>query len=60
MITKNNKYDHKQVYVDFEHVNAHGQPALKCVDTKKWIQWISKKDLPLICRIELDENKHTC
>jgi hypothetical protein len=57
MITKNSKYDDKQVYVDYEHVNAHGQPALKCVESNKWIQWISKKDLPHLLRIELHENK---
>ena len=57
MITKNNKYDDVEVYVDFKHVNAHGQPALKCKQSNKWIQWISKKDLPLICRIDLYANK---
>tara|TARA_R110000782_G_C14567618_1_gene386949 strand:+ start:371 stop:559 length:189 start_codon:yes stop_codon:yes gene_type:complete len=46
MITKNKKYDNCEVYVDHKHTNAHGQPALKCKDTGKWIQWVSKKDLP--------------
>ena len=56
MITKNTKYDHEQVYVDYEHTNAHGQPALKCKQSNKWIQWISKRDLPHLLRIELYEN----
>ena len=55
MITKNKKYDHCEVYVDYEHLNAHGQPALKCKQTNKWIQWVSKKDLPYLLRIEMHE-----
>jgi len=55
MITKNTKYDNEQVYVDYEHTNAHGQPALKCKNTNKWIQWVSKKDLPFILRMEMHE-----
>ena len=55
MITKNTKYDNAEVYVDYEHVNAHGQPALKCKHTNKWIQWVSKKDLPHLLRIEMHE-----
>ncbi len=55
MITKNTKHDNAEVYVDYKHVNAHGQPALKCKDTDKWIQWVSKKDLPHLLRMEMHE-----
>lgn len=55
MITKNTKHDNAEVYVDYAHTNAHGQPALKCKDTDKWIQWVSKKDLPHLLRIEMHE-----
>ncbi len=56
MITKNTKYNNAEVYVNYEHTNAHGQPALKCKHTNKWIQWVSKKDLPHLLRMELHEN----
>ena len=45
MITKSTKHDNEQVYVDYEHTNAHGQPALKLKHNNKWIQWVSKKVL---------------
>ena len=56
MITKSTKHDNEQVYVDYEHTNAHGQPALKLKHNNKWIQWVSKRDLPHLLRIEMHEN----
>lgn len=55
MITKNKKYDNCEVVVNYEWVNAHGQPALVRKSDGKWIQWVSKKDLPFLLRIELNE-----
>jgi len=56
MITTNTKHNNHQVEVDYDHVNAHGQPALVCKQCNKWIQWISKKDLPHLLRIHLNED----
>lgn len=55
MITKHKKHDKCDVYVDYSHTNASGQPALKCKQHKKWIQWVSKRDLPFILRMEMHE-----
>ena len=55
MITKHKKHDKCDVYVDYSHTNASGQPALKCKQQKKWIQWVSKRDLPFILRMEMHE-----
>jgi len=55
MITKLKKHNNHPVKIDYEWVNVHGQPALVCVKCKKWIQWISKRDIYHICGIEARE-----
>ena len=55
MITKKTKHDNHPVEVDYNHTNAHGQPALVCKQCNKWIQWVSKRDLPHLLRIQMHE-----
>ena len=55
MITKNTKYNNSPVEVNYNHTNAHGQPALVCKQCNKWIQWVSKRDLPHLLRIAMYE-----
>jgi hypothetical protein len=55
MITKNKKYDNCEVTVNYEWKNAHGQPALVRKSDGKWIQWVSKRDLPFILKMEMHE-----
>ena len=50
VITPKNKHDNCPVRINYEHTNAHGQPALYCVKCNCWIQWISKEDLPVLER----------
>ena len=50
MITPKCKHDKHPIRINYAHTNAHGQPALYCEQSNKWIQWISKADLPVLER----------
>jgi hypothetical protein len=44
MRTKPSKHDNCECVIDTTHLNAHGMPAMKCVEHGAWICWISKQD----------------
>ena len=50
MIRPECKHDNHPIRINYKHTNIHGQPALYCEQCNKWIQWISKEDLPILER----------